>query len=174
MTEPDIIREQLVNISTMRCLTLGLPDWGYVLSGDGQNVNVRSAFPTPTERETELTMTTLAFGFNIDDGGEAAEMGSTLTRYVHTLMCWVFATSPEFGERLAHVLAHIVRRSGNSGDAIPIYDFNQPPGENGLPPQIDTDIVMRAQVSHQVNNSVRPWDRYVWTCGISVQDIAYP
>jgi hypothetical protein len=168
----DIIREELVELSVMRCITTGLPSFGYTLTQDPtvpDGVYVRPAFPTATERAEELTITTLAFGFNIDDGGEPAEMGSTLTKYVHTLTCWVFAMEPNFGYRLGHTIKHIVRQSGNAGDAIPIYDFNVQPDS----PQIDTDIVMKVQTRHEVNNSPRPWDRFVWTTSIAVQDIAY-
>jgi hypothetical protein len=164
---PDIIREELVEQSAMRAITTGLPSFGYVLNGSGQNVEVRAAFPTPTERTRELEITTLAFGFNIDDGGEPAEMGSTLTKYVHTLVCWVFATDPTFGRRLAHTIKHVVRQDN---DHIPLYDFNQQPDS----PVIDMLTVMRAQTRHEVNSSERPWDRFVWTTSVSVLDYAYP
>lgn len=168
MAEPALIREELVELSVLRAITLGLPDYGYVLSpGDGANVLVREAFPTPDERAEELTITTLAFGFNIDDGGEEAELGSNLTRYVHTLMCWSFGLEPRFTRRLAHTIKNIARRNL---DSIPLYDFNQADPA----PQIDTLRVMKTQVRHQVNNSPRPWDQYVWTTALSVRDYAYP
>lgn len=165
--EPDLIREELVELSVLRHIRLGLPDYGYVLSPDPDaNVVVREAFPSPEERTQELTLTTLAFGFNIDDGGEPAEMGSNLTRYVHTLICWTFALDPRFGRRVAHTVKNIVRRNL---DIIPLIDFNQ-----DTEPAIDTLNVMRTQVRHEVNNSPRPWDQYVWTTAIAVRDIAFP
>jgi hypothetical protein len=172
VTEPALIREELVEMSVMRCITLGLPDYGYVLSNGtppppNANVLVREAFPTPEERAQELTITTVAFGFNIDDGGEAAELGTNLTRYAHTLIAWVFALEPRYGRRLAHTLKNIARRNL---DVIPLLDFNQPDPA----PQIDAMNVMRTQVRHEVNLSPRPWDQYVWTCAIVVQDYYYP
>src|SRR5947209_5562756 len=117
-----LIREELVEASAMRAITLGLPDYGYRLASGNDpttgDVYVREAFPTPDERGEELLVTTLAFGFNIDDGGEPAELGSTLTRYVHTLVCWVFATEPRFGRRLAHTVKNIARRNL---DTLPLY-----------------------------------------------------
>jgi hypothetical protein len=168
MAEPDILREELVELSVMRAITAGLPDFGYTLSGSDQDVKVREAFPTATERGEELTMTTLAFGFNSDDGGEQAELGSNLTRQESTLVCWVFALEPAFGRRLGFSVKHIARRYG---DSIPLYDFNETPDD---PPKIDTLQVLRVQTRHEVNNSVRPWDRYVWTTAIVVRDIYYP
>lgn len=170
MPEPDMIREELVEASVLRAITTGLPDYGYVLGPDptlgGANLFVREAFPTPDERGEELKITTLAFGFNIDDGGEPAEMGSNLTKYVHTLMCWTFGVEPRFARRVANTLKNVVRRNL---DSIPLLDFNQDPAV-----QIGTLTVMKAQVRHEVNNSPRPWDQYVWTTSISVRDYAYP
>lgn len=165
-----LIREELVEASVMRAVRAGLPDYAYQLATGNDpttgDVYVREAFPTPEERAEELNVTTLAFGFNIDDGGTPAELGSNLTTYVHTLVCWVFATEPRFGRRLAHTLKHLVRRDL---DVLPLYDFNQD-GD----PRIDSLVVMKAQTRHEVNQSPRPWDRYVWTTSIAVRDIAYP
>jgi hypothetical protein len=165
-TEPALIREELVELSVLRAITTGLPDYGYRLNGDSPNVRVREAFPTPDERAEELTITTLAFGFNVDDGGEPAELGSTLTKYVHSLSCWVFALEPRFGRRLAHTIRNIMRRNN---DIVPLLDFNDP-----AEPIIDSLNVLRTQVRHEANNSPRPWDAYVWTVTIAVRDICYP
>lgn len=168
MSEPDLLREELVQLSVMRAITAGLPDYGYVLGSDPTtaNLHVREAFPTPEERNQELTITTVAFGFNVDDGGEPAELGSNLTRYVHTLMCWVFALEMSFGKRVAYTIRSIVRRYN---DVLPLLDFNQPDA-----PQIDALVIRRVQVNHEANNSPRPWDQYVHTVAIAAQDIAYP
>lgn len=172
MTEPLILREELVEASVLRAITLGLPDYNYTLLAlDGSNastatVHVREQFPTPDERGGELKITTLAFGFNVDDGGREMEMGSNLTEYTHALTAWTFALDPSFGRRLANTLKHIMRRNGN---VLPLYDFNQ-----GGDPQIDSLVVDKVQVKHEVNNSPRPWDQYVWTTIISVQDVYYP
>lgn len=165
-----LIREELVELSVMRAISLGLPDYGYVPTdsngGNGGNVHIREAFPTVDERNSDLNVTTVAFGFNIDDGGEPAELGTSLTRYVHTLLCWVFATEPRFGRRLAHTLKHVARRNL---DILPLYDFNDP-----AEPIIDAMGVQRVQTRHEANQSPRPWDRYVWTTAIAVMDISYP
>lgn len=161
-----IIREELVEYSVLQKLREGLPAFGFVLEGGEQNLDLREAFPTPEERTKELAMNTLAFGFNIDDGGRPAELGSTLTEYTHTIMAWTFALDPRFGRRVAHSIKHIMR--GGDG-TLPLLDFNQE-GD----PAIDNLLVLKAQVQHQVNNSPRPWDQYVWTTALNVQDVYYP
>lgn len=170
MTE--LLREELVEASVLRCLTTGLPHYGMVLQTNGfdgpaPNVVVREAFPSPEERDSELTATTLAFGFNVDDGGTPAELGSTLTRYTHTLMCWVFALEPRFGRKIAYAIQHVCRVNI---DLIPLLDFNADPAN---PPEIDALNTLAVQVQHQANNSPRPWDRYVWTASINVRDTYY-
>lgn len=172
MTEPRILREELVELSVMRAVTAGLPDYGYVLLAlDGSNfssanVHFREAFPTPEERNGELKITTLAYGFNVDDGGKPMELGSNLTEYVHTLTVWTFALDPQFGKRLAATVKEIAWRNGGG---LPLYDFGQV-GD----PQIDTMIVEKAQTKHEINNSPRPWDQYVWTTAINVADTYFP
>jgi hypothetical protein len=171
VSEPALLREELVELSVMRCITTGLPDYGYVLANgevpqESANLLVREAFPNPEERGQELLITTVAFGFNIDDGGELAELGTNLTRYTHTLMCWTFGLEPRFARRVAHTIKNIARRNL---DHIPLLDFNQEDA-----PEIDVLNVIQSQVRHEVNNSPRPWDQYVFTTALAVRDYAYP
>lgn len=162
-----ILREENAEYSVLQYIREGLPAYGFVLSpAEKANILLREAFPTPEERTAPLTITTVAFGFNIDDGGREVELGSTLTQYHHTLEVWTFATEPRLGRRIAHSIKHIVRKTD---DEIPLRDYNQE--EN---PVIDSLIVTKAQVTHQANNSPRPWDAFVWTTSIEVQDTFYP
>lgn len=177
-TTVPLLREELVEASVMRVIASGLADYGLIKQvdgfvGDKPNVVLREAFPTPDERGEELLANTLAFGFNSDDGGVAAELGTTLTKYVHTQVAWVFGLDMAFSRKVAQVVKHIVRRGqGEWGtpDTIPLLDFNADP-EN--PPQIDLLMVLSAHTEHQGNTSVRPWDRYLYTCTVEVQDIYY-
>jgi hypothetical protein len=172
MTPPTILREELVEQSVMRAITTGLPDYNYTLLAldrsnfGAANVLVREEFPTPDERNGELDITTLAFGFNVDDGGRPMELGSNLTEYTHSLTTWVFGLDPQFARRLAFAVKHIMRRNS---DVLPLYDFNQD-GD----PQIDALIVEKVQTKHEANNSPRPWDRYVFTVVTTIQDVFYP
>lgn len=162
---PLILREENVEYSLLQAIREGLPAYGFVLKPEANaTVDLREAFPTSEERTRELDITTLAFGFNIDDGGRPVELGSNLTAYVHTLMVWTFALEPRFGRRLALSVKHVVKGL----EEIPLRDYNQV-GD----PQIDTLILTKVQVQHQANSSVRPWDRFVWTTSIGVQDTSY-
>lgn len=172
MTEPGVLRHELVEQSVLQTIAEGLPDYGYVLllpdnsNRSVANIHFREEFPTPEERTGELNITTLAFGFNVDDGGSPMELGSDLTEYVHMLIVWTFALDPAFGKRVAYAVQEIARRQQNT---LPLYDFNQDGN-----PRIDTLIVDKTPVKHEVNSSPRPWDQYVWTTAIGVRDWTYP
>jgi len=160
-----LLREENVEYSLLQAIKEGLPGYGFTLDGSSEDVHLREAFPTPDERQQELAVTTVAFGFNIDDGGRFIELGSNLTEYVHTMLVWVFATEPRFGRRVAHSIKHIMRLA----EAVPLHDYNEESD-----PVIDHLTVNRVQVQHQINNSVRPWDQYVWTVAIAVADYFLP
>jgi hypothetical protein len=172
-----MLREGLVEASVRRQLVTLLPTYGIVLKPEGfaggaPNVIFREEFPAPDEREEPLAATTIAFGFSTDDGGYPAEMGTSLTAYVHTITAWVFAIEPRFGKMVADALKHCARIGGGAyglPDTIPLLDFNADPL---APPQIDVLLTLSAQAAHQGNNSVRPWDKYVWTTTINVRDTA--
>ncbi len=164
----ELLREEIVEYSALEAVEQGLPNYGFELEGEEQNVVLKEAFPTPEERLQELETTTVAFGVNIDDGGKPAELGSDLTEYRHTLILWTFATEPRFGRRLAHAIKHVFR----TGQAeIPLLNFNEEGEEN---PEIGTLQVLSAQVRHEVSNSARPWDQYVWTTHVVLRDYFVP
>lgn len=175
-TSVPLLREELVEASVLRCLTSGLPRYGLQLGTNGDVgpaplVVVRNAFPTPDERAEELTATTLAFGFNVDDGGMPAELGTSLTHYVHTLVVWVFALEPRFGRKVAYAIQHVCRVNPDTlPDTIPLLDFN---ADADAPPVLDSLMTLHVQVKHEGNSSPRPWDRYVWTASIGVRDTYY-
>lgn len=161
-----ILREECAEYSLLQMLREKLPNYGFILTPEeGATIDLREAFPTPEERLEELKITTVALGFHVDDGGRLMELGSSLTEYTHIIEVFVFATDPAFGKHLAHSIKHVVRKD----DTVPLLDFNQE--EN---PQIDVLLVEKAQVQHQANSSPRPWDEYVWTCTVSIQDTFYP
>lgn len=164
-----ILREQLVEFSMLRAVKEGLelPEYGFVIApASGATVLVREAFPTPDERSEPLEITTVAFGFSVDDGGVPMELGSNLTKYRHTFTVWVFGTSMEFAKQVASSIKHILR---TNDDLVPLYDFNQE-GD----PQIDALLIDRVQTEHQGNSSPRPWDQYVYTTSAVAEDTYYP
>lgn len=164
-----ILREQLVEFSMLRAVKNGLelPEFDFKVSpAEGATLLVREAFPTPDERAAPLDITTLAFGFSIDDGGKPAELGSNLTTYRHTFTIWVFGTELQLARQVASSIKHILLTSAH---LVPLLDFNQDES-----PEIDVLIMDKVQTQHQPNSSPRPWDRYVYTTSVVVEDTYYP
>lgn len=146
-----LTREDKIEASVLKLVNDQLPTFGYT---NGDQVDVREAFPTPDERSRELTRTALAMGFNFDDGGRPLELGSDLYRFDHTIEFWVFATSPGIGKNLAAVVRHILL----STYYIPVLDV----GVQGQP-QIGVLECYRAARSRQIAQQPRPWDENVFT-----------
>lgn len=168
-----LLREELMKFSILQHIREAMPEYGFVLATQVEptiepadaTVDVRLAFPTPGERTEEMNITTVAFGFNIDDGGKEGELGSTLTTYIHTVEVWVFGTEPAIAERVAYAIKSIARKGD---DTIDLLDFNQEDN-----PMIDSLLVHKVQTQHQANASPRPWDQFCWTTTIQVEDTFY-
>lgn len=158
-----ILREDMIEQSVEDFIRAGLSGFSY----DDQNVHIRDAFPTPDERAKPLDKTQLAVGFNFDDGGVPGELGSNLTRFVHTIEFWTFATNQRIGKQLANVIKHMLW----GAQVVPLLDYNDPADP---PPQMDALVVLRCQVARQVNTSTRPWDQWVWTTTVRLEDTYYP
>lgn len=133
-----------------------------------QIVDVRDTFPAENERATELSKTQVATGFQFDDGGVKIELGSDLTRRIYSVEFWTFATSAQRGENIAQYMRAVLEASG----LVPLKDIAEP-GR----PVIDQLVVMDergVRVERQFNTDPRPWDRFVWTTTVKIEDIFYP
>jgi hypothetical protein len=160
-----VTREDQVEQSVQDYVKAGLIDNGYGID----KVKVRDAFPSADERATELTMTTVAIGFNFDDGGRHIELGSDLTQRLYTIEFWTFGISPVYGRNVANVIRAILE----SGDyLIPLKAIEQ----SGQP-VIDQLIIpddRGISVTRQIARDPRTWDRFVWTTILKVEDIYFP
>lgn len=159
-----ITREDAVVQSAQTFVQQGLVALGYT----ADKVLMRDAFPTPDERASELDTTTVATGFNFDDGGRRAEMGSDLLLRVYTVEFWVFGTTPEYGTNVAHV----IRRIFEGDYRLPLLDIRDPafPTSDYLTVFEPRGIVVQRQVA----NDPRPWDMNVWTTSVKLEDYYSP
>lgn len=159
-----ITREQAVTQSVQNFIQDGLVALGYT----SDKVFMRDAFPTPDERASELVKTTVATGFNFDDGGTRAELGSDLLLRVYTIEFWTFGTTPEYGQNVAHA----IRRLLEDEYMVPLQDIRE----------VDNPVIDKLQVleprgvlvAHQINPDPRPWDANVWTTTVKVEDYYSP
>jgi hypothetical protein len=75
-----------------------------------------SLLPTPLDKNY------LAIGFNFDDGGVSAELGSDLLRRQYVIEVWVIGLSAAEGRNLANA----VRDSMEAEGTVPLKDITAP------------------------------------------------
>lgn len=121
------------------------------------------------ERFTEaLDKTYLSLGFNFDDGGVLAEMGSSLIRRVITIEAFVFGLTNEW----ADTIVGAVQRQLWADQAIPLLDI----GSSDTPAIIDYLFIPdRGSVRGErvPVRDPRPWEKYLQRIVVKVEDEAY-
>lgn len=132
-------------------------------------VDVRDSFPGVDERSKELNKTTIAVGFNFDDGGRNIELGSDLKLRVYTIEFWTFGINTAQGRNIANVIRALIEQ----GDyLIPLKAIELPDR-----PVFDQLIVQDERgvaVTRQIARDPRVWDRFVFTTTVKVEDTYYP
>lgn len=104
----------------------------------------------------------VALGFNFDDQGQQAELGSDLKERNYSLEFFVFGVTAVWGRNLANAVKFASEYDG----IIPLYDYG-----DLAKPQIDALIVDGARAERQPINDPKPWERHVWVTTVVVQDI---
>jgi hypothetical protein len=160
-----ITREDQVEQSVQDFIKDGLQSRGYTPA----MVAVRDAFPSVNERATPLARTTVAIGFNFDDGGRRVEMGSELMERTYSIEFWVFGTTHTWGRNVAHVIRAIVEQSDH---LIPLKAIEQA-GQPEIT-KLEVPDNQGVSVTRQVANDPEEWDRFVWTTMVKVEDTYMP
>lgn len=124
------------------------------------HVELRESFPYTLE-EAQFTKNIIATGFTFDDGGEQAELGSDLKVRLYTVQFLVFGRTATYGRNLAHVL----KFAFDSAGLVPLKDIAQPEA-----PVIDQLIVTRVSAERQIIGDPEPWQEFVWTTTLVVED----
>jgi hypothetical protein len=104
----------------------------------------------------------IALGFNFDDDGTQAELGSDLLRRIYTLEFWVFGQTTTY----ARNLANIVKFAAQKEQSIPLKDISQDPA-----PIIDYMEVLGVSAQRQIVPDPEPFQQYVWTTVVRVEDV---
>lgn len=146
-----ISREQLVTDSVITYAVARLQSRGYVRDDDYE---LSDRFPGSIAK---LTKTIVAVGFNFDDEGEGAEMGSDLRRRTYTLEFWVFGTNAIIAQNLASFIKFDLERDG-----VPLLDENDA--------ELDTLEVDGVSSQREELANPEPWQEYVWTTVAKVSD----
>jgi hypothetical protein len=155
-----LTREDYVVQSVQNYLKLRLEERGYT---EGDHYTLIDAF-TGGEIESPLKKSHVASGFNFDDGGRQAELGSSLVTRVYTIEFFVFGVTATWGRNLAQAIKFALERDG----IIPLVDIAQP-----HPHPATGEVLTLESVSaeRQVIQDPADWQRYVWTVHLKVEDI---
>lgn len=114
--------------------------------------------------EGPLDKNYLAMGFNFDDGGTPAELGSDLLRRRYTIEVWVIGVNAAEARNLANA----VRDSMESEGSVPLRDLTQP-----ARPVIDYLLVDPVRTARQPVPAPKPWEEFLWIVTIPVLDEYY-
>lgn len=151
-----ISREDLVEQSVTDYVRDALTARGY----SEEFVELTESFDAA--RKDPLDKNYVAMGFNFDDVGESAEMGSDLMRRVYTLQFFVFGTTRSASKNIANV----IKFSTQVDRSIPLKDYEDP-----NKPVIDGMEVLGASADSQIVPKPQPWEEHIWLTTVNVEDV---
>lgn len=118
------------------------------------------AFPYDRQ-DAPLTHNLIAVGFDFDDEGTQAEMGSDLITRLYTVQFWVFGRTDQQARNLAQAL----KFSLESGRTLPLKNV-----ELEGAPVVDQLEVEGASAERQIVPEPQPWQQFIWTATFQFRD----
>lgn len=156
-----LTREDFVSRSVDRYLMALLAERGYT----DDVIEFLDSFPHSRFDDTPLTKTYVCIGYNFDDGGKDAEMGSNLRHCLHTIEFFVIGHT----ETWAKNVAQAVKYSLQHDKTVPLVDITEPDL-----PVIDALVVASASAEHQPVPQPKPWQEHIWTVHSRIEDTYMP
>jgi hypothetical protein len=153
-----VTREELVEQSVTDHLREQIFD---VRGYPAARVELVEAFTENKFGTAALAKNYLAIGFNFDDGGHPAELGSDLLRRQYGIEVWVIGKSGAEGRNLANA----VRDSMEVDGVVPLKDITAPGS-----PVIDYLIVDPVRAAREPIAQPKPWQEFLWIVTIPVVD----
>lgn len=103
----------------------------------------------------------IAVGYNFDDGGKAAELGSDLVTRLYTIELFCIGATATWAQNLSG----IVKEALESEKRIPLREISDP-----ARPIVDYLIVDEVSNEREVISDPAPWQRFIWTVRVRVED----
>jgi hypothetical protein len=154
-----VTREQKVEQSVQDFATEQVRDKGW---GEDR-LTILDEFPYE-KFEGALTTNYVAFGFNFDDEGKAAEMGSDLKKRIYTLEFFVFGRSKLEAKSIANQIKFIL----DAEEVVPLKDIGEPGA-----PVIDSLIVVGSKAEQMVVPDPAPYQQAVYLTTCRVEDVYF-
>jgi hypothetical protein len=123
-------------------------------------VSILDAF-TAEEFDGDLDKNYIAVGFNFDDGGTEAEVGSTLTRKLVTIEFFILGKTSTWGRNLKNALVS----SFEQDKVVPLLNIGDP-----TKPVIDRLPVLSVAGTREPIADPAPWQRFIWTVLLRLED----
>lgn len=155
-----ITREDLIEQSAMDFVREALTTRGYAI---GSEVVILESFPFTAFEPAENTEY-ISGGFNFDDEGVSGEMGSNLTRRLHTIQYFVFGSTQTYARNIANVIKYSVDVDAR----IPLRDYS-----DLAKPVIDQLIVVGVSSERQIIPNPEPFQENVFTATLRIEDEYY-
>lgn len=150
-----ITREQLVSESVQRYAEAALTTHGYI-PGD---VTMLESFPY--SYSGELTTNLVATGFDFDNEGEQAELGSDLKVRLYTVQFFVFGKTQTWAKNIANAIKFAL----DVEPTIPLLNI----GVAGQP-EIDRLVLVGVSAERQLFTDPEPFQQHVWSTTARVED----
>jgi len=154
-----ISREDLIAQSVYDFVEEHLRARGY----SERRVEMLESFPY-TRQEAQLDHSLLAAGFDFDDQGQSAEMGSDLKIRVYTIQFVIFGPNNTEARNVANVVKFIVD-GANAEGGIPLRNY----GVEGAP-ELDRLLVDGVMADRQIIADPEPWQENVWLTTAKIED----
>lgn len=107
----------------------------------------------------------VAAGYDFDDDGRQAELGSDLIRRQYTFEFFVIGLSSVWAKNLAQAIKFAIEQDG----IIPLLDIADAASAPDWP-QIDALVLVGVSANRVVVNDPAPWQRHIWVTRVRVED----
>lgn len=128
-------------------------------------VEIIPEYPHTRFKQEKLSKTYVAEGFDFDDAGKPAEMGSNVKRRLYTIEFFIFGHTPTWGRNVANAVKFSLERDG----IIPLLDIAV-----AERPTIDALVLIGVNAQHEPVNNPLPWQENVWTVKLRLEDTYDP
>lgn len=115
--------------------------------------------------QEEIDKNHVAQGYDFDDDGKQAELGSSLIRRLYTFEFFVMGISSVWARNIAQGIKFGLEQDG----VIPLLDIMDTASAPNWP-QIDSLILIGVSANRVIVSDPAPWQRHIWITRVRVED----
>lgn len=115
--------------------------------------------------QEEIEKNHVAQGYDFDDDGRQAELGSSLIRRQYTFEFFVMGISSTWARNIAQAIKFSVEQDG----IIPLLDITDTASAPDWP-TIDALVLVAVSANRVMVEDPAPWQRHIWVTRVRVED----